>query len=420
MSDIKKIAIIPARSGSKGLPDKNILMLANKPLIAYTIEAAIESDLFERVIVTTDSLKYAKIAEKYGAEVIIRDESLASDSATSYMVIQDVLNKVPNYNYFVLLQPTSPFRNYTHIRKAVKQFEHSKESNFLVSVSKSELTPELINIIGDDLSLRNFDLDYSNYRRQNYNYFKPNGAIFIGRNSAYLSKKHFFGSDSIAFFMNKEDSIDIDDIIDFEQAISIQNKKNKREILRNNILERIAQKKIIMNNVKPITLIGHSIIDNWNISHINKMNVNNFGISGINTEEYYNFILNTKESIALGDNVILMSGTNDMVLDNWNHNYTLYWLDKTLNKIKEINSQARVYLIETPPVRGRMDRNNGIIKELNKSLKHHLCNKIHFIELSSDFYDEFGDLPNEFTTDGLHFTKKAYFYLEQVVSEYIK
>ncbi|MEM7863205.1 GDSL-type esterase/lipase family protein, partial [Morganella morganii] len=167
------------------------------------------------------------------------------------------------------------------------------------------------------------------------------------------------------------DSIDIDDIIDFEQAIGIQNKKNKREILRNNILGRIAQKKTIMNDVKPITLIGHSIIDNWDISHINKVKVNNLGISGINTEEYYKFILDTKESIALGDTVILMSGTNDIVLDNWDHNYTLYWLDKTLNKIKEINSQARVYLIETPPVRGRIDRNNEIIKELNKSLKHH-------------------------------------------------
>ncbi|EKH3304541.1 acylneuraminate cytidylyltransferase, partial [Salmonella enterica] len=84
---LKKIAIIPARSGSKGLPNKNILMLLDRPLIAYTIEAAINSDVFDRVVVSTDSLEYKSIAEKYGAEVIMRPEALSSDSATSFMVI---------------------------------------------------------------------------------------------------------------------------------------------------------------------------------------------------------------------------------------------------------------------------------------------------------------------------------------------
>ncbi|EJB4141353.1 acylneuraminate cytidylyltransferase, partial [Escherichia coli] len=89
----KKIAIIPARSGSKGLPNKNILMLFDKPLIAYTIEAAIKSELFEKVIVSTDSCEYKDIALRHGAEVIMRDKSLASDTATSYMVVKDVLEK---------------------------------------------------------------------------------------------------------------------------------------------------------------------------------------------------------------------------------------------------------------------------------------------------------------------------------------
>lgn len=222
---IKKIAIIPARSGSKGLPNKNILMLLDRPLIAYTIEAAISSNIFDKIIVSTDSLEYKYIAEKYGAEVILRTKELSSDSATSFMVVQDVLEKCPGYDYFVLLQPTSPFRNYKHIKNAVEQFENNHEAKFLVSVVESDKSSALIKPIDNSLSLRNFDCDFSTYRRQNKKEYCPNGAIFIGYVSNYLRQKHFFGADSIAYIMNKEDSIDIDDQLDFELAILIQTKK---------------------------------------------------------------------------------------------------------------------------------------------------------------------------------------------------
>ncbi|VDA10375.1 N-acylneuraminate cytidylyltransferase [Escherichia coli] len=98
-------------------------MLFDKPLIAYTIEAAIKSELFEKVIVSTDSCEYKDIALRHGAEVIMRDKSLASDTATSYMVVKDVLEKNISCDYFVLLQPTSPFRNYKHIRKLLKSLK---------------------------------------------------------------------------------------------------------------------------------------------------------------------------------------------------------------------------------------------------------------------------------------------------------
>ena len=111
----KKIAIIPARAGSKGLPDKNVLMLLDRPLIAYTIEAAVSSNLFDKVIVSTDSERYKTIAEYYGAEVMLRSAELSSDTATSYMVIEDVLKNNPGYEIIALLQPTSPFRTANHI-----------------------------------------------------------------------------------------------------------------------------------------------------------------------------------------------------------------------------------------------------------------------------------------------------------------
>ena len=168
---MNKIAIIPARSGSKGLVNKNILMLLDKPIIAYTIEAAIQSNYFSKVIVSTDSLEYKEIAEKYGAEVIMRGENLSNDTATSYMVIEDILQKDLGieYNYFMLLQPTSPFRNYQHIRESIKKFEKNIESfDFLVSMTEATKNSTLIKQIEEDGSLKNYDLDFSTYKRQNY------------------------------------------------------------------------------------------------------------------------------------------------------------------------------------------------------------------------------------------------------------
>ena len=182
---MKKIAIIPARSGSKGLKDKNIIKVCGKPLMSYSIEAAINSKCFDKVIVTTDSEKYAEIAKKYGAEVILRGERLSNDNATSYMVIEDVIHKQSNdFDYFVLLQPTSPMRNELHIIEAIKKFENNiVDFDFLVSV--------------------------------------------IGKKEQYLQQKHFFGARSIAYIMNQIDSIDIDTELDYELAcICMKKRKN--------------------------------------------------------------------------------------------------------------------------------------------------------------------------------------------------
>lgn len=111
------VAIIPARAGSKGLKNKNIIDLCGKPLMAYSIEAALKAEVFSRVIVSTDSERYAEIAKDYGAEVMMRDEELASDTATTYMVVEN-FEKNGDIDYFVLLQPTSPLRNEEHIREA--------------------------------------------------------------------------------------------------------------------------------------------------------------------------------------------------------------------------------------------------------------------------------------------------------------
>ncbi|MFQ1644825.1 cytidylyltransferase domain-containing protein [Aeromonas veronii] len=419
---LKKIAIIPARSGSKGLPNKNILMLLDKPLIAYTIEAAIESGVFARVIVSTDSLEYKKIAERYGAEVIVREASLASDTATSFMVIQDVLNKTTGYDYFVLLQPTSPFRSAKHIQEAVSVFERKSDFNYLVSVTESEKSPDLIKPVDNDQSLKYFDLDFSSYRRQNKKQYTPNGAIFIGKIQPYLAKKHFFGADSLAYLMSKTDSVDIDDKFDFELAICIQTQKNKKKILKNNILKRISEKLNVMKTTAPITLIGHSLFDHWDVTRINNLPVNNFGIAGISTKEYLDLVINKNFIQRVGDKVILFAGTNDIVIENWHPESTYGWVLELVRHLSLLNSNIKVFLLSTPPVRGRIDRNNSSILQLNQYLadKVKTMSHVQWVELSSAFYDEFGNLPAKFTYDGLHFTSEAYQQLEIELSELLK
>ncbi|MCH5201053.1 MAG: acylneuraminate cytidylyltransferase family protein [Oscillospiraceae bacterium] len=217
---MKKIAIIPARSGSKGLKDKNIIELCGKPLMAYSIEAALKSECFDRVIVSTDSEGYGGIAEKFGAEVMYRGEALSSDTATTYMVLEDILGHTEgDIDYFVLLQPTSPMRTERHVLEAAELFEkNSDKFDFLVSVKEAEHPSVLVKPIGEDMSLRYFDTDFSSYRRQGYKDYSPNGAIFIAKPDRYLERKHFFGEKTLAYIMSREDSVDIDDRIDYELA----------------------------------------------------------------------------------------------------------------------------------------------------------------------------------------------------------
>lgn len=414
---LKKIAIIPARSGSKGLVNKNILMLIDRPLIAYTIEAAKKSELFEHVIVSTDSYEYKAIAEYYGAEAVMRGEELSSDAATSFMVVEDVLQKYKDFDYFVLLQPTSPFRTAEHISEAVNLFEKTTHAKFLSSVVESSKSIDLIKPISESLSMASFDLDFSKYRRQDYKQYTPNGAIFIGYIDDYLRQKHFFGADSIAYIMSKEDSVDIDDRLDFDVAIMLMNKRVKDKLLLNSVNRRIYEKKDAFKHCKPVTLIGHSIFDFWDIDLLANKKVSNFGIAGITSEQYYNLILKKGLIDTVGDVVFIMAGTNDIVIDGWNPYDTVHWVNETVHYLLNLNPNVQIYVLSVPPVIGRIERDNNTIKNLNQVLKTDIESKqnIKWLQLSQEFYDAYGNLDIEFTNDGLHFSNKAYEYLEKLI-----
>ncbi|MBE5910046.1 acylneuraminate cytidylyltransferase family protein [Pseudobutyrivibrio sp.] len=228
---MKKIAIIPARSGSKGIKDKNIIDFDGKPMMAYSIEAAMDSNCFSQIIVSTDSTKYGSIAKEYGADVVYRDERVSNDLATTYMVIKDLYTKIEhNHDYFVLLQPTSPLRTYKHIQGAIELFEERyNDYDFLVSVKEAEHSRLLVNPIDKDLSLKYFDVDYANYRRQSYKDYVPNGSIFIAKIEAYFAQKHFFGAKSLAYIMNDLDSVDVDTELDYKFALLCMEERKRME-----------------------------------------------------------------------------------------------------------------------------------------------------------------------------------------------
>ena len=229
---MKKIAVIPARSGSKGLKNKNILPVCGKPMLAYTIEAAVKSGLFDRVILSTDSPEYGRIGEEYGAEVILRGEKVSNDSASTFMVIEDLFARIDiDFDYFMLLQPTSPLRNEVHVREACELFESRfEEFDFLVSMQKAHYPAVLVKPIEDDGSLKHFDTDFSCYRRQAFGDYSPNGALYIGKPREYLEHRHFYGSRAVGYIMNTVDSQDVDTAIDYEFICRLMQKRQTGEI----------------------------------------------------------------------------------------------------------------------------------------------------------------------------------------------
>lgn len=220
----KVLGLIPARAGSKGVKDKNIKLLRGKHLIAYTIEEAIKSNLFEDIIVSTDSEKIADISKKYGASVpFLRPKELAEDDSPTIDVIIHCIDFMKNackeYDEIVLLQPTSPLRKAKHIKEAYNLFKE-KEASFVVSMCKCEHLPLWTNTIGNDLNIDNFIREeIKNIRRQDLpQYYRLNGAIYVAKVHSLIRERSFFGKNSFAFIMDFKSSIDIDTIEDFELA----------------------------------------------------------------------------------------------------------------------------------------------------------------------------------------------------------
>lgn len=218
------LAIIPARSGSKGLKDKNIKLLNGKPLLAYTIEAARESGIFDEIMVSTDSREYTDIAKQWGASVpFLRSYELSNDTASSWDVVKEVINKYMNlgteFDTVALLQPTSPLRTSNDIIEGYNVMK-AKEANFVVGVCEMDHSPLWANTLPEDISMENFIRpEVVKMPRQGIpTYYRINGALYIVKVDYLMRTPDIYGDRSFALIMSKENSIDIDDQMDFTIA----------------------------------------------------------------------------------------------------------------------------------------------------------------------------------------------------------
>ncbi|MBD3830053.1 MAG: acylneuraminate cytidylyltransferase family protein [Arcobacter sp.] len=225
------LAIIPARGGSKRLPRKNILDLCGKPLISYSIEAGLKSKYISKVVVTSDDNEILTISKEYGAVTINRPEYLANDTATTFDALEHTINSLEKYDYIVLLQPTSPLRNEKHIDEAIELL-NEKDANAVISVCETEHSPLWCNTLDEELNMSNFlSKEILNKRSQDLpKYYRINGAIYICKTEELLKNKGFFLKDKVfAYIMDKKDSVDIDEEIDFKLAqfcLTLQGKNN--------------------------------------------------------------------------------------------------------------------------------------------------------------------------------------------------
>ncbi len=220
------LGVIAARGGSKRLPRKNILDLAGKPLIGWTIEAALKSKYIDEVVVSTEDSEISEISKNFGAEVpFMRPKELSIDNTPSTQVVIHAVNYYVNeqkkeFDYVVLLQPTSPLREAHDIDKAI-EFLYSKEADAVVSVCEAEHPPLWSNTLPENLSMKNFLRDdlKSKVSQDLPTYYHINGAIYICKTERLLKESTYFLKDNIfAFLMEAEKSVDIDSLIDFKLA----------------------------------------------------------------------------------------------------------------------------------------------------------------------------------------------------------
>lgn len=214
------IALIPARGGSKGIARKNIRNFAGKPLIAWTIEAALACRCFDRVVVSTDDKEIAAISVSAGAELpFMRPDELATDTATSFAVAMHALEQLAEpVEALVLLQPTSPLRRADDIQAALGRVAETGAPS-VVSVTRPDCHPNWLYRMRSDGKLDRYERRARIKRRQDLPpVYTPNGAIYYCRRNWLVATEDFVGVGTVGFEMPAERSIDIDTPSDWRLA----------------------------------------------------------------------------------------------------------------------------------------------------------------------------------------------------------
>lgn len=217
------LGIIPARGGSKGLPSKNIAEVKGRPLIAWTITAALKSSSISRLILSSDDADIVQQARTWGCDApFIRPAELATDEASSIDVVLHALEQMPGYDYVALLQPTSPLRTAKDIDAAYALMMETGAPS-CVSVCLANQNPYwMVNLREDRTIEYLLSPEKRATRRQDLPpTYRLNGAIYICRVDWLLKTRDFMAEGCVAYCMDQERSLDIDTFADLEFARAI-------------------------------------------------------------------------------------------------------------------------------------------------------------------------------------------------------
>ncbi|HUW81478.1 MAG TPA: acylneuraminate cytidylyltransferase family protein [Phycisphaerae bacterium] len=216
------LGVIPARSGSKGIPDKNLVDLAGRPLIAHTVEAARASKLVSRLMVSTDDERIAAAARRAGAEVpFLRSGELATDEATNVEVFIDAIERMRREGFAgpwaVLLQPTSPLRTAEDVDNCSRLMQE-RQADVVVSVCEAEPHPWLAMQADDEDWLH--PAGFEGRAQPGRQAFPPmyylNGAIYLVEIDSFLKRRSMYGPRTTGYLMPRERSVDVNTPIDLQ------------------------------------------------------------------------------------------------------------------------------------------------------------------------------------------------------------
>ena len=228
---MSSVAIIPARGGSKRIPRKNIRMLAGRPAIAHTIELALSSGIFERVIVTTEDPQVAAIAVEYGAEVpFIRSAELSNDFATTIDVISDAAHRLElrNSDFLCCIYPITPLLSVERLLQANELLKSGKwdyvfpASEYTMPIERAfrkDTSGKVSFLVPDYLSVRTQDIEKT--------FYDP-GQFYFGKVQAWKSKKPILSGNSTFIELLRHEVIDIDEEEDWEFVDQIMELNRRR------------------------------------------------------------------------------------------------------------------------------------------------------------------------------------------------
>lgn len=219
IENLKILAIIPARGGSKGLKDKNIAPINGVPLIVYSIEAARQSKYVDLCLVSSDCPRILEVARAHHSEVIRRPDELATDTASSECVVEHAVSCFPDFDLILLLQPTSPLRTRQDIDSSIESLVHGN-ATALISVYEPRHTPfKCFKLAEGGFLTGLFDNKTPFMRRQDLPVaLMPNGAIYLIYKDDFLRNGSFFTEKTIPYTMSIESSADIDSREDLESV----------------------------------------------------------------------------------------------------------------------------------------------------------------------------------------------------------